>query len=98
MAYNKCITPCLREDRTMTVTLDLPPNVERAYLAAAQARGLKLADVVREVLVAAQPSGPAAELTPEEWMREFRAWAHSHDADNLPILSDEAISRDSIYD
>jgi hypothetical protein len=79
------------------VTLDLPPNVERAYLVAAQARGVRSADVVREVLVAAQPSGPAAELTPEEWMPEFRAWAHSHDADNLPILSDASISRDAIY-
>jgi hypothetical protein len=27
----------------------------------------------------------------------FNAWVHSHDHDNLPILSDEAISREFIY-
>jgi hypothetical protein len=36
----------------MTVTLNLPPQVEQAYLAEAQARGMELADLVREVLVA----------------------------------------------
>jgi hypothetical protein len=82
----------------MTVTVDLPPHVAQAYLAEAQARGLPLADVVREVLIASQLPGTAAELSPDEWMREYRAWAHSHDADQLPILSDEAISRESIYE
>jgi hypothetical protein len=33
---------------------------------------------------------------PEEWARRFRAWADSHDP-NTPILSDEAMSRESIY-
>jgi hypothetical protein len=81
----------------MTLTLDLPPQVEKAYLAEAQARGLPLAEVVREVLVAARPADPAAELSPEEWVREFREWAQSHAGLGLPILSDEDISRESIY-
>lgn len=81
----------------MTVTLNLPPQVEQAYLAEAQARGVPLDEIVREVLVAARPAG-ATDLSPEEWMRAFRAWAHSHDHDNLPVLSDEAVSRDSMYD
>lgn len=34
--------------------------------------------------------------TNEEWLREFHAWVHSHPTDT-PLLSDEAISRDSIY-
>jgi hypothetical protein len=33
---------------------------------------------------------------PEEWGRQFHAWAESHDR-TTPLLSDEAISRDSIY-
>ena len=82
----------------MTVILDLPPQVEQAYLAAARARGLQLAELVREVLVASQPVAGPADLTPEEWLREFRVWAHSHDRDNLPMLSDEALSRDSVYE
>jgi len=45
----------------MTVTLDLPPHVEKAYLAEAQAKGMPLADLVREVLIARQPGLPDAE-------------------------------------
>jgi hypothetical protein len=33
---------------------------------------------------------------PEEWARQFRIWADSHDP-NIPVLSDEAMSRESIY-
>lgn len=36
-------------------------------------------------------------LSGDEWMRKFRAWAHSHPTDT-PLLSDEAISRESIYE
>lgn len=39
----------------MTVTLDLPPQVEQAYLAEAEARGLSVDDVVREILIAGRP-------------------------------------------
>jgi hypothetical protein len=80
----------------MTVTVDLPPHVEQAYLAEAQARGLSLDELVRNLLLSLQPSPPAAQLSPDEWIRKFRAWAHSHKADT-PLLSDEAISRESIY-
>jgi hypothetical protein len=81
----------------MTVTLDLPPEVEEAYLTEARARGIALTEVMREVLVAAQLLPAGFELSPEEWVRQFTAWTHSHNADNLPVLSDEAISRESIY-
>jgi len=33
---------------------------------------------------------------PEEWARHFDAWVDSHDP-NTPVLSDEAMSRESIY-
>jgi hypothetical protein len=36
----------------MTVTLDLPPDVEKAFLAEAQARGISIEEWVRELLVA----------------------------------------------
>jgi hypothetical protein len=81
----------------MTVTLNLPPNVEEAFLAEARARGVSLDELVREVLLERQPPSAAAELSPEEWVREFKAWTRSHAEDNLPPLSDEAISRDFIY-
>jgi hypothetical protein len=36
------------------------------------------------------------ELTPEEWVRQFDTWVDSHDR-TTPLLSDEAVSRESIY-
>jgi hypothetical protein len=37
-----------------------------------------------------------AMLSAEEWSRELHDWIHSHST-TTPVLSDEAISRDSIY-
>ena len=35
--------------------------------------------------------------TPQEWVAAFTEWVESHQELNLPSLSDEAISRSSIY-
>jgi len=80
----------------MTVSLSLPPGVEEAYLAEANARGLSLHDLLQEVLLGRQPA-VFQELGPEEWVREFKTWTHSHSGDELPVLTEEAMSRDSIY-
>jgi hypothetical protein len=40
----------------MTITIDLPPQVESAYLAEARARGVSLDDVVREVVAGGHPN------------------------------------------
>ena len=71
--------------------------MEQAFLAEAQAKGVSLDELVRDVLLARQTSPAAAELSPEEWVRQFKAWTRSHVEDNLPLLSDEAMSRDFIY-
>jgi hypothetical protein len=76
--------------------LNLPPQVEQAYLAEAHAKGLSLEDLVRDVPLARQPTPDPNELPPDEWKRRFLAWTHSHPTDTPP-LSDEAISRESIY-
>ena len=39
----------------MTVTLNLPKDVEQAYLAEAQAQGVPLDALVRDVLIAGRP-------------------------------------------
>jgi hypothetical protein len=36
------------------------------------------------------------DTNPKEWARQFRAWADSH-SPNIAVLSDEAMSRESIY-
>ncbi|NEQ13744.1 MAG: hypothetical protein F6K44_07630 [Moorea sp. SIO3E2] len=33
----------------------------------------------------------------EEWSAEFQAWVDSHKSLDIPVLSDEAMSRESIY-
>ena len=38
----------------------------------------------------------APELSAEEWSRRLHAWAKSH-ATDTPLLSDEAVERESIY-
>lgn len=89
----------------MTVTLNLPPDVEAGLLAQAQAAGLAVSEYVQNLVhgqIAARINGsvepaPAYELPPEEWVREFHEWTKSHAGLDLPILSDEDISRESIY-
>ena len=34
----------------------------------------------------------------EEWSKLFHEWVETHKGKNLPLLSDEAISRESIYE
>jgi hypothetical protein len=77
----------------MSVTIDLPPDVEASLAAQAAARGVPLAEHLRRLLVA-QAGGSAARETPEERVKLWR------DVSGLPDtkpLSDEAISRESIY-
>ena len=83
----------------MTVTLNLPSNIEQLYLAEARERGLAVQDVIEEALVAArQPVVMDEEVSAEEWMRRFREWSESPAHANLPVLSDYAMSRESIYE
>lgn len=81
----------------MNVTLDLPPEVEEAYVAEAKARGVSVETLVRDLLLERQPVPAFVDLTPEEWVAEFKTWVRSHANEDLPLLPDEAISRDFIY-
>ena len=80
----------------MTVTLNLNPDVEKGLMALAREEGLSISDYLQEVMVreAARVSirTPA---TGEEKAEAFLAWAESFP--DTPSLSEEAISRDSMY-
>ena len=84
----------------MTVTLNLPPEKEAAFTAQAKARGLSIEQWILEAAEQSvqQPVSIAhlQKTNPQEWARQFRAWADSHDP-KIPVLSDEAMSRESIY-
>jgi hypothetical protein len=82
----------------MALLLELPPEGEAALKAQAEARGLSVEEWLMQLAGQfAQPASVAhLQLTNrEEWMRQFRAWAGGHDR-GTPLLSDEAVSRESI--
>jgi hypothetical protein len=89
----------------MTVTIELPPDIEAGLLAQAQAEGLAVSEYVQNLVrgqIGRRPATSSAartadEMAPEEWLRQFRAWTDSHADRNLPVLSDEAMGRESIY-
>jgi hypothetical protein len=88
-------------DKPMALTLDLPKDLEASLASQAQAHGMTLEAWLQRIVAEhahanAQPRSLQDELTPEEWVRQFHAWTQSHDR-TTPLLSDEAISRESIY-
>jgi hypothetical protein len=83
----------------MTLTLELSPEREAALKVQAQARGMSVEQWLLDLTEQLAPSTSIAHLqktNPEEWARQFHEWAESHDR-TTPLLSDEAISRESIY-
>ena len=82
----------------MTVTLELKPEVEERIIAEAKARGLSVEDYIQQELEAKVLTPERAEQLPyEEWLQKWNEWLGSHDYIKAPPLSDEAISRESIY-
>ena len=84
------------------MTIHLNPEQERVIGQAIQAGVIRDADDVVDVgletirqRLETQLASKAA-MDAEQWAQEFHAWVHSHSA-STPLLSDEAISRDSIY-
>jgi hypothetical protein len=63
---------------------------------------LELANQELDLIVVYEPvelvtSEEKASVSPSERAQAFREWVESHRGMNLPNLSDEAISRESIY-
>jgi hypothetical protein len=78
----------------MSVTIDLPPGLEANLAAQAAARGVPLAEHLRQLLEEQAGASKGARKTPEERAKLWR------DVSGLPEtkpLSDEAISRENIY-
>ena len=83
----------------MTVTVEFSDEKAAAVKAQAAALGLTVEEWLRQLAEqnAVFPSIVHLQRTdPEEWARQFDAWVDSHDP-NTPVLSDEAMSRESIY-
>jgi post-segregation antitoxin (ccd killing protein) len=78
----------------MTLTIHLPPDIEADLVAQARAQGLDLSRYVEHVLREQVPR-PGSVLSPSE---RAEAWRQStRGLPRTPPLSDDAISRESIY-
>ena len=82
----------------MAVTVPLTSDEQAALAAQAEARGVSLDFLLRQAvlrLISAPPETRPEELSAMQWEKEFGEWL-----DGLPTLttlSDEGISRESIY-
>jgi len=79
----------------MTVTIQLPSDIEVDLLAQARAQGLDLAQYVEHVLREHIPPKASPALSPAElaeaWRQSTRGLPHT------PPLPNDAISRENIY-
>jgi hypothetical protein len=69
--------------------------------AQAEAQGITVEQWVEQIAEQSAQPQPASiahlqKINPKEWARRFHEWAESHDR-TTPLLSDEDISRESIY-
>jgi hypothetical protein len=80
----------------MTVTLKFKPEVEAGLLAQAQASGMSVEEYVLLVVEGTVLSAVGRRLSPEERAAAFEAWSAGHRP--TPPLSEDAVSRESMYE
>ena len=80
----------------MTITLDLPPDLEAKLLAEAAEKGKPIVEVLKERLYQSWPAPDSSWNSPEgfnTWLANVTALIPAA----TPSLSDAAMSRESIY-
>jgi hypothetical protein len=80
----------------MTITLELPPDLEARLLAEANARGLSVDEIVKGYLYHLRPADPRRRLSATEIDQAFEQAADLI-PEGVPPLSNEAMNRESIY-
>jgi hypothetical protein len=84
------------------MTIQLTPEQEQVIAQAIEAGLIKAADDVVGVGVEAirrrleQRGAPVESKSADQWLQDLHNWVHSHTT-TTPLLSDEAVNRDSIY-
>jgi hypothetical protein len=91
-----------QEKKPLTLTIELPPELENRLRQEAAKQGLNANDYARRLIEHHLPP-PASEgqslwetLAPEEWIRRTREWAESHH--DWPVLPPGADDRASFYE
>ncbi len=79
----------------MTVTLKFKPEIEAGLLAQAQASGMSVEEYVLRLVEDAVLPTSNNRRSPEERAAAFEAWSARHRP--TPPLSDNAVSRESMY-
>ena len=80
----------------MTITLELPPELEARLVAEADANGVPVDELIRSYLHRAPSVNIARRISEQDVNRAFDEAADMI-PDGTPPLSDEAMSRESIY-
>ncbi len=92
----------------MTITIELKPEIEKRLAKEADKKGLPIEtfiEVFIEDKLEEAENSPTEKkklfsetATTEEWLAEFHKWLDSHKDKDYPVLSDEAYSRETIYE
>jgi hypothetical protein len=80
----------------MTVTLKFKPEVEAELLAEAQASGMSVEEYVLSLVEGTVLPAAKNGLLPEERAAAYEAWSARHRS--TPPLSDDAVSREAMYE
>ncbi|HXM33726.1 MAG TPA: hypothetical protein VN920_00930 [Pyrinomonadaceae bacterium] len=80
----------------MPTMLEVEPEVASKIQARARERGVSVDVYLRELIDQKGTESESNGLSSQERVRMLREWASGHRA-NTPLLSDDAISRESIY-
>lgn len=79
-----------------------PVKPERKAQLEAYARlhGQSVVDALDDLLAAQlkQQANEEPELSPDAWVRELEAWGERNAPKDLPVLSNEALRRESLYE
>lgn len=82
----------------MPSVLEVQPDIAEKIAAQAAEQGISVDAYLRLLVEQRQEKTTSQKtLSPQEKARLWREWAASHNP-NTPFLSDEAISRESIYE
>ena len=82
----------------VTVPVPLTSDEEAALVAQAKAQGVSVDALLRQAvlrIISGSAGADSQTFSADQWEREFDAWLDS--LPDMPLLSDEAISRESIY-
>ncbi len=84
-----------KDEALVTITLELPPDLEARFVAEAKAQGVPIGEIIKNCLVHHAPP-VRKELSAEEVDRGLEEAADLI-PEGIPPLSDKAMSRESIY-